>query len=313
MPSDQSGYPRNIGHDFPENRAFAADLQARTALSIYPTIAQSRVGMVNPSYVDFGEHDFDAGDLFSAGQSHVSLALVEADPGCVMDETAATIEVRDTNRQHRKFGWEEPADPVLARRIGYYLLDISRSQLDWGMYGGHRLAINLEAVRTSLPLPVADRDTYDETLHTDLVHPFIPVAQVFWADTRHSIISLTPAHIGEGQESVRSNYSEIRSKTLSYEPTNVLYHDGNYKREQLPDGHLIVADAKRFPHGRPDLSQPLARSRFLGRLLEPTIRHYIRAYIAPVLSLTEIPDTTALTLKEQLSKYGSGIISKYVP
>lgn len=299
-------YVTRIGNQFPENQPFTDEvMRAGGKLAIMPTIAQELFGLVRPSYIDLGPYDAAADALLSAEHDHVSLAMAESSDDDEPDDVAA-LHVDDTNRLHRQFGWDEPLDIGRARALAGQALHIARHYLEWGRYGTYPLVASLELTRTSLPLPDSQRHLYDEALHTDHVHPFLPVAQLFWANTRSSLVSTTTAHVGEGHESL-GRIGIYRGNDLSQAPTNVLYGDG-YSLEELPDSHLVIADAKGLPHCRPDLSLPLARSRLTGRLAEPEVRYYLRGYIMPAVPDGEYP-TDARTLSQQLA---SGGLSKLI-
>ncbi len=282
-------------------------------LAIQPTINQG-LRPVRPQYLDCGPHDFRLSQLYQADHTHVSWAIAET-VVAEHDQTEVARTITDTDRLHRPFGWEPPADQPLAHAIGQYILRLARNQLDWGEFSDHTLIASLELIKTHLPIAPESRYAYDEAIHTDAVTALRPVAQVFFATTRPTLASLSLCYIGEGSEALTSPAMDPA------EPVNIIFgHNAGVITTQLPPGHLILADAKGLPHGRPDLSKPLEPRTWLGKLVtslglapllcdrlkkhfEDDTRYFLRVYIEPVIRPDE-PIFTAMSLAQQYAYYG---------
>ncbi len=288
-------YPAYVGAEFPLNAPFRPAAIGPQQLPIHATVEQD-LRPVHPSYINFGPHYFPMASQFARGVSHIALAMGEHGPHG-SDAGAVEAQNAQTNRLHHEhFGWERPAELEGFRIMGGYLLHLARKQLDWGAYGDRPLLISMEGIRSELPIKEGDRYAYDEMLHTDATHPLWPVAQVFWANTRHTMVSTSVAYIGEGSESLKHSFPMDHTQ-----PTNVVFANPGCVVNQLEDSHLVIADSKRLPHGRPNLAEPL-------RPGEDSVRYYLRAYISPLLRKTDELDVAARNLGQIEAHYGRDIV-----
>jgi len=241
-------------------------------MTVQPTISQSH-HTVKPGYVDAGCHDLDLERFFPAGATHVSLAVGEmaAANTRTHDRSQARRMVIDTNRFHRKFGWEAPLNEPALRGIGHYTIGCLRRWFDWGDAADRLLVVGLELSKTKIPVNPESRYAYDELLHTDGTNPLRRVVQGIWSSYLGTMVALKPCFIGEGSESLRHS-PDMEHQS---EPTNVLLSrwSGRFQPQVTPARHLLLFPANMLPHGRPNLADLPANA--------PPYRYFLRMYAEP--------------------------------
>lgn len=268
MPMNRSEV--RIGRPIPKGASYFSDAKplwiGGEKLAVRTTIPQE-LKPINPEYLDFGVVPFDFSHQFREDTTHISLGVSETS---FLYRNAVNFQRYQTDGYHRKFGWGAPKDKKAFAEVGHALLKQARRHMDLGKYKDRPLLISMELIKTQLPVPEDSRYAYDELIHTDALDPLWPVAQVFWANVRHSVVSTDPVLVGEGQES----FAHTGGTRVLQDPRNLVY-GGIYHEFSLPNGHLIIADGKALPHARPDLSLPLEED-------EDSIRYYLRGYIEPL-------------------------------